>query len=170
MVPEGVWGSFLEQRGCVFFLSSCSVWGRLLLSLFRVLLLCLFMRRLRFSAVCPAAGYPWGLRNLSGSCCLSCSYGGARFVGFAVSLVRRLVFYLVPCSSSGACGLRSLPCRRLPLGVFCLFCHRLPDLLLHWWRRLGGNPSLVLSVLLLHRLACRGSLGSAPCVRELPGL
>ena len=34
------------------------------------------------------------------------------FVGFAVSLVRRLVFYLVPCSSSGACGLR-----RLPLGV-----------------------------------------------------
>ena len=39
------------------------------------------------------------------------------FVGFAVSLVRRLVFYLVPCSSSGACGLRCLPCRKLPLGV-----------------------------------------------------
>ena len=45
------------------------------------------------------------------------------FVGFAVSLVRRLDFYLVPCSSSGACGLR-----RLPLGVsavsdtVCLTC------------------------------------------------
>ena len=34
------------------------------------------------------------------------------YVGFAVSLVRRLVFNLVPCSSSGACGLR-----RLPFGV-----------------------------------------------------
>ena len=31
--------------------------------------------------------------------------------------MRRLVFYLVPCSSSGACGLRCLSCRRLPLGV-----------------------------------------------------
>ena len=38
-----------------------------------------------------------------------------------MSLVRRLVFYLVPCSSSGAYGLRSLPCRWLPLGVFCPF-------------------------------------------------
>ena len=31
--------------------------------------------------------------------------------------MRRLVFYLVSCSSSGACGWRCLPCRRLPLGV-----------------------------------------------------
>ena len=38
-------------------------------------------------------------------------------VGFAVSWVSRLVFYLVLCSSSGACGWRCLPCRRLPLGV-----------------------------------------------------
>ena len=61
---------------------------------------------------CGACGFPRrvlpqvtlrGLRNLSGSSCLSCSCGGA--------------MYLVPCSSSGACGLRCLPCRRLPLGV-----------------------------------------------------
>ena len=38
-------------------------------------------------------------------------------LSFAVSLVRRLVFYLVLCSSSGACGLHCLPCRRLPFGV-----------------------------------------------------
>ena len=37
-------------------------------------------------------------------------------VGLEVSLVRRLVLYLVPCSSSGACGLRSLPCSGFPWG------------------------------------------------------
>ena len=55
----------------------------------------------------------------------------------------------------------------VPLGIFCLFCHRVPVLLLPWWRRLVGIPSLLFSVLLLLRLACRGSLGSAPCVRVL---
>ena len=59
----------------------------------------------------------------------------------------------------------SLP--QVTLRGFCLFWHRLPDLLLRWWRRLGGNPSLVLSVLLLLRMAGGSSLGSAPCVREL---
>ena len=44
----------------------------------------------------------------------------------------------------------------------------MPGLLLRWWCRLGCNPSLVFSVLLLRRLACRRSLGSATCVRELP--
>ena len=34
-------------------------------------------------------------------------------------------------------------CTAFPWGVFCLFCHRVPDLLLLWWRRLGGNPSLI---------------------------
>ena len=75
---------------------------------------------------CGACGFPRrvlpqvtlrGLRNLSGSSCLSCSGGGAMFVGFVVSLVRHWVFYLVSCSSSGSCGLRCLPCRRLPLRV-----------------------------------------------------
>ena len=53
--------AFLERWSCVFFLSSCSAWGRLLLSLFLVLLLCLFMRQMRFSLECPAAGYTSGV-------------------------------------------------------------------------------------------------------------
>ena len=32
---------------------------------------------------------------------------------------------------------------QVPLGIFCLFCHWVPVLLLPWWRRLGGNPSLL---------------------------
>ena len=35
------------------------------------------------------------------------------------------------------------PAAAYPWGVFCLFCHRVPDLLLLWWRGLGGNPSLI---------------------------
>ena len=50
--------SFLGRRSCVFFLSSCSARGRLLLSLLLVLPLSLFLRRLRFFAACPTAGYP----------------------------------------------------------------------------------------------------------------
>ena len=80
----------------------------------------------------------------------------------------RLVFHLVPCSSSGACDFEQLPLPQVALQGFCLFWHRMPGLLLHWWRRMGCNPSFVFSVLLLRRLACRGSLGSAPCVRALP--
>ena len=63
--------------------------------------------------------------------------------------------------------LRGLQFALVPLGIFCLFCHWVPVLLLPWWRRLVGIPSLLFSVLLLLRLACRGSLGSAPCVRVL---
>ena len=81
-------------------------------------------------------------------------------------LVRRLVFYLVPCSSSGASVGAAYPAAGYPWGFFCLFCHLVPDLLLLWWHRLGGT--LPLSVLLLHRMACRGLLGSAAWVRELP--
>ena len=39
------------------------------------------------------------------------------YVGFAVSLVRRLVFNLVPCCSSGACGFAQLTLPQVgPLG------------------------------------------------------
>ena len=81
--------------------------------------------------------------------------------------MRRLIFYLVPCSSSGACSLRSLPCSRFPWGFSafsvtgCLsFCF--PG-------DVGWASALpfFFSVLLLLRLDCRGSLGSAPCVRVL---
>ena len=121
VVSACVCRSFLGRRSCVFFLSYCSAWGRLLLSLLLVLLRA-------FS--CGACGFPQhvlpqvtlrGLRNLSGSSCLSCSCGGAMYVGFAVSLVRRFVFNLVPCSSSGACGFAQLTLPQVALRGFCLF-------------------------------------------------
>ena len=68
---------FLRRRSCVFFLSSCSARGRLLLSLFW----CCFC-----ASSCGACGFPRrvllqvtlrGFRYLSGSSCLSCSCGGA---------------------------------------------------------------------------------------------
>ena len=64
-----------------------------------------------------------GLHNLSGSSWLSCSCGGAMYVGFAVSLVIRLVFNLVPCSSSVACGFAQLTLPQVALRGFCLFWH-----------------------------------------------
>ena len=51
-----------------------------------------------------------------------------------------------PCAVLFLQGLRfaQLPLPQLTLGgVFCLFCHRVPDLLLLWWSRLGGDPSLI---------------------------
>ena len=50
-----------------------------------------------------------GYANFSGSSCLSYSCGGALSIGFAVSLVWRLVFHLVRCFSSGPCGFGQLP-------------------------------------------------------------
>ena len=78
----------------------------------------------------------------------------------------------LPCAMLSLRGLQfaQLTLQQVPLGIFCLFCHRVPVLLLPWWRMLPGNPSLLFSVRLLLRLACRGSLGSAPCVRVLQGL
>ena len=75
----------------------------------------------------------------------------------------------LPCAVLFLRGLRfaMLTLQQVPLGLFCLFCHRVPILLLSRWRRLAGDPSLLFSVLLLLRLACWGSLGSALCVRVL---
>ena len=53
---------------------------------------------------------------------------------------------LLPCAVLILRGLRfaQLPLPQLTLGgVFCLFCHRVPDLLLLWWRGLGSNTSLI---------------------------
>ena len=55
-------------------------------------------------------------------------------------MIRRLVFYHVPCSSSGACRLRSFPCSRFPWGFSG---HRVSVLLLPWCCRLGISPSLL---------------------------
>ena len=76
-----VCGVFLRRQSCVFFLSSCSAWGRLWLRLFW----CGFC-----ASSCGAGGFPRrvlpqatlrGFRNLSGSSCLSCSCSGALLRG-----------------------------------------------------------------------------------------
>ena len=155
---------FLWRRDCVFFLSSCSAQGRLLLSLFLVLFLCLF---LRFSAAFPAAGSPYGVPQPFWLQLPALLLRWSFVVGFAVF---GATLGFLPCAVLFLWGLRfaQLTLQQVTLGGFLPFLSPCDDLLLCWWRRLGGNPSLVLSVLLLHRLACRGSLGSAPCVRELP--
>ena len=103
-------------------LSSCSARGRLLLSL---LLVFASVPLPAAPAVFPRRYLPQvtlrGFRILSGSSCLSCSGGGARSLRFAVSFVRRLVFNLVPCSSSEACGFARLPLPQVTLWGFCLF-------------------------------------------------
>ena len=150
----------------VLLLFSCSARGRCLLHLFLGFLLCLFLRLLRVSTACPAAGYLWRLLYLSGSSCLSCSCGGAMSVGFEVSFVRRLV---LPCAVLLFWLLRFalLPRPPVTLGSFYPFWPRLPALLLRRWRELGCHSSLVFSGLHLLRPSCRCSLGSAPCVRLL---
>ena len=51
----------------------------------------------------------------------------------------------LPCAVLFLRGLQfsQLTLPQVPLGIFCLFCHRVPVLLLPWWRRLGGDPSLL---------------------------
>ena len=160
-------GFLLRGRSCVFFLSSCSAWGILLLSLFWCCFCasswgaCDFPRRVLLQVTLR------GFCNLSGSSCLSCSCGGALLLGWRCLWCAAWFSTLCRALPPGPTVCAAYPAAGCPWG-FSDFCHRVPDLLLHWWRRLGGNPSLILSVLLLRRLACRGSLGSAPCVRELP--
>ena len=162
VVPACVWGFFLRRRSCVFFLSSCWVRGRLLLSLFWCGFCasswgaCSFPRRVLrlvtlsgfrnlwlqlaglplqwtfvvglavswyttwFSTFCQRS-FPLHCLPFAGSAPFWLQFAGlllrwSLVVGLEVSLVRRLVLYLVPCSSSGACGLRGLPCSRFPWG------------------------------------------------------
>ena len=136
-------GFFLWRRSCVFFLSSCSVWGRLLLGL----LWCGF---------CASSGAPAVFRGVS--CRWLPLAGSATFlapVSWPTPAVETCCWVggvfgaplgFLPCVVLFLRGLRfvQLPLPQLTLGgVFCLFCHRVPYLLLLWWRGLGGNPSLI---------------------------
>ena len=205
-----VWDFFLWRWSCVFFLSSCLVWGRLLLSLFwcgccafswgtcgfpqRVLQL---VTLLGFHTYLAPVSWPTPAVDVYG------------WVGGV--LVHHLVFYLVPaqlpfplltlnrfCNLSGSSLLVYSCGGALLLGWRCLWC-------VAWFstmcRALPPGPAACaaypaagslgdfqvtgclsfcfpgdvgwasalpfFSVLLLLRLACRGSLGSAPCVRVL---
>ena len=108
-------GLFLRRRSCVFFLSSCSAWGRLLLSLFWCGFwtsswgACGFRRR-----ILPQVTLR-GFRNLSGSSCLSCSCGGALLLGWR-SLVRRLVFCLCHALPPGPAVCAAYPTAGCPWG------------------------------------------------------
>ena len=156
---------------CVFFLSSCSAQGRLLLSLL-----------LEFASV-PLPAAPAVFPHVS--CCrlplgayatflapVACPAPAVELCLLGLRCLWCDAWFSTLCCAlpPGPAVLRCFPCRRLPFKVSALnfSLTRMPDLLLRWWRRLGCNPSLVFSVLLLHRRACRGLLGSAPCVRELP--
>ena len=102
------WSLYMCVCVCFFFfsvaaelciLSSCWGWGRLLLCLFWCDCSAIFLGHLRFSAMCHAAGYPFGVPHLADSGWLtSCSGGlvcGWGCLGTAV-LFTTWVFYLVP--------------------------------------------------------------------------
>ena len=93
-------GFLLWQRCCVFFLSSCWVWGRPLLSLFWCDCSAFFLGHLRFSSTCHAAGYPSGVPHLADSGWLTYSCGGGLVWGWGCLgtdvLLPHLGFYLVP--------------------------------------------------------------------------
>ena len=77
----------------------------------------------------------------------------------------------LPCAVLFLRGLRfvQLPLPQLTLGGFSAFsvtgCLTYCYSLVAW---VGRQPFPYISVLLLRQLACRGLLGSAPCVGELP--
>ena len=178
VVPVCVWGFFLGRRSCVFFLSSCWVWGRLLLSLFW----CGFC-----ASSWNACGFPWRvlqLVTLSGFRTYLAPVSWPTpavdvIVGlamswytswFSTSYQRIFPFRCLPLAGSATflapvcwsalavepccwvggvfdASLGFLPCavlflrslqfaqltlQQVPLGIFCLFCHRVPVLLLPW--------------------------------------
>ena len=116
-----------------------------------------------FCPLPPSAAYPSRVRQpfrlqLAGLLLRWCLV--FRLEGY---LLRHLVFYHVPCSSSGACSLRSFPSCRFPWGFQVTGC-----LSFCFPGDIGWASALpFFSVLLLLRLACRGWLGFAPCVRVL---
>ena len=159
----------MMRWSCLFLLSSCSAQGRRLLSLLLgfasvplpaapAVFRGVSCRRLPLGGyatflapdACPAPAVKlclWGLR------CLLC---GACFQPCAVLFLRHLRFCAAPPTAGDPSGF-------LPFsGRVCLpYCCAGG---VGW----GCRPSLVFSMLLLHQLACRFSLGSAPCVRVLP--
>ena len=86
-----------------------------------------------FSTLCQRS-FPFRCLPLAGSATFLAPVAGLLLrwglvVGLEVSLLRHLVCYHVPCSSSGACRFRSLPCSRFPWGFSG---HRVSVLLLPW--------------------------------------
>ena len=147
-------GFFLWRQSCVFILSSCWGWGRLLLSLFWCDCSALFTGVPAVSAACHAAGYPSRVTHLADSVWLPYSCGGSLAWGWGCLgtdvLIPHLVFYLVPAQLP-------LPASS-PLG-FCT---------------LGGCVSLFVSSLLVYSWGWVGgvfatSLGFLPCAMLLAG-
>ena len=86
-------------------------------------LLCLFLGRLRFSAACPAAGYPLRVPQSFWLQLAGLLLQWRLVVGLAVSMVHHLVFYLVKGAVLFLWGLRfaQLPLPQLTLGGFSAF-------------------------------------------------
>ena len=114
---------FLRRRSCVFFLSSCSAWGRLLLSLFW----CGFC-----ASSWGACGFPLvtlsGFRILSGSSWLACSCSGDLLLGWRCLWCATWFSTLCRALPPGPAVCAASPAAGYPWGVFCLFCHRVPAL------------------------------------------
>ena len=116
-----VWG-FLCDGGVVYPLLLLGVWGRLLLSLFWCACSAIFLGHLRFSAVCHAAGDPFGVPHLADSGWLtSCGGGFAWGWEFLATDILLPHFGFLPCAS--AAPLPLLPLRGsapLPGASACL--------------------------------------------------
>ena len=135
------------------FLSSCWGWGRLLLSLFWCDCSAIFLGHLRFSAMCHAGGYPFGVPHLADSGWLtsSCSGGLAWGWGCLATDVLLPHFGFLPCASAAP------PSAASPSG-FCALdgCVSMSDssLLVYSWGWAGGIFAV--------------PLGFSPMCRALP--
>ena len=124
------------------------MWGRLLLSLFWCGCCAFFLGHLRFSAACPAAGYPYRVPHLadSGWLAYSCSgrLWGWRCLGTGV-LIHHLVFYLVPVQLAA-----------YPKQVLQPFWLQFAGLLL-WWCLVVGLEVSLLRHLVFYHVPCSSS-------------